>query len=51
MSGAFNKHPFLAAASTDKALGRFLAAKLVPSKGSTAISNSSPLLVPTLSLI
>ena len=34
-----------------KAPGRLLAAKLVPSNGSTAISNSGPVLVPTFSPI
>ena len=51
ISGARNKFPFSAIASTDNALGKFLAVKFVPSKGSTAISNSSPLFVPTFSLI
>ena len=51
ISGARNKFPFSVIARTDKALGKFLAVKFVPSKGSTAISSSSPLFVPTFSLI
>ena len=49
ISGAFSKLPFSETANTDKALGKFFAVKFVPSKGSTAISSSSPLLVPTFS--
>ena len=51
ISGAFKSLSFFPTAKTDKAFGRFFAVKFVPSKGSTAISNSSPDRVPTFSLI
>ena len=46
-----NKLFFSAIAITDNAPGKLFAAKLVPSKGSTAISNFGPLLVPNFSPI
>ena len=49
VSGALNKLPFLATASTAIPPGRLLATKLVPSTGSTAISKSGPFLVPRIS--
>ena len=42
VSGALNKLFFSVIAITDNEPGKLLAAKLVPSKGSTAISNSGP---------
>ena len=50
-SGALNKLFLFDIAITEIAPGKFLAAKFVPSKGSTAISNSGPFLVPTFSPI
>ena len=51
IAGALKSLDLFATAITDKAPGRLLAAKLVPSKGSTAISNSGPVLVPNFSPI
>ena len=51
LPGALKRSSFSAIAITDKAPGRLLAAKLVPSNGSTAISNSGPFLVPSCSPI
>ena len=51
VSGACNKFPFSATAITEIASGRFLAVRVVPSKGSTAMSNGSPLPVPNFSPI
>ena len=49
VSGALKRFDLSDTAITDNAPGKLFAAKLVPSSGSTAISNSGPLCVPTLS--
>ena len=49
VSGALNKLSFSAIVITDNAPGKLFAAKLVPSNGSTAISNSGPSLLPSIS--
>ena len=46
VSGALKRFPFSAIAITAIAPGKLLAAKLVPSTGSTAISKLGPSLVP-----
>ena len=51
MSGAESKPPFSEIASTEKALGSPFAVNLVPSNGSTAISNLGPFNVPSFSPI
>ena len=51
MSGADNKHFFSEITKTEKALGSPFAVNLVPSRGSTAISNSGPFNVPSFSPI
>ena len=51
LPGALNKFDFSATAMTDKAPGKLFAAKFVPSKGSTAISNSGPFPLPNFSPI
>ena len=49
LPGALNRLFFSAIAITDNAPGKLYAAKLVPSRGSTAISISGPFLVPIFS--
>ena len=51
VSGADNKPPFSEIAKTEKALDSPFAVNLVPSRGSTAISNSGPFKVPSFSPI
>ena len=51
VSGADNKPPFSEIAKTEKALDSPLAVNFVPSRGSTAISNSGPFKVPSFSPI
>ena len=51
VSGALNKFPLKDIDITDNAPGKFFAAKLVPSNGSTAISISGPFPVPSFSPI
>ena len=51
MSGAESKPPSSEIAKTEKALGSPFAVNLVPSSGSTAMSNLGPFKVPSFSPI